>query len=203
MTFVKKFIILSTILLSLSACVETVVVGSVATGTIVMRDKSFSDTKKDTIIETTIGFKFLANGLKNPGNSVEVTVNEGRVLLTGIIRDAAREKKAVDIAWAVEDVKEVINEIQILDGEKLRPRSFTRAAQDTLLTLQIDTKLLFKKDAHLYNYEIDTVNGVVYLIGVARNERELEKVLDAVARVRGVKKVVNHIILIDDQRRVG
>ena len=45
------------------------------------------------------------------------------------------------------------------------------------------------------------MNKTVYLLGLANDNSEMQKVLSMVAKVSGVKKVVNHIILVDDNRR--
>jgi osmotically-inducible protein OsmY len=62
-------------------------------------------------------------------------------------------------------------------------------------------KLLFVQNVASINYKITTVNKTVYLIGVAQDKEENQKVLNIVAKISGVKKVVNHVILIDDNRR--
>ncbi|MBM5782430.1 MAG: BON domain-containing protein, partial [Pelagibacterales bacterium] len=102
-----------------TACMETVIVGSATTGFVVVREKSLPNTSKDIVISTKIGSSFLVNGLKNYGNSIDVTVNEGRVLLTGIVRDVQKAKLASDLCWSVKGVKEVIDEIQVRDGDSV------------------------------------------------------------------------------------
>jgi osmotically-inducible protein OsmY len=196
----KNFLLIISLIFTAS-CVETVAVGSLATGTIVVREKSIEDTKNDIIISTEIGSQLLANGLKNPGNSIDVTVNEGRVLLTGLVRDSDKAALAVDIAWRVKGVKEVIDEVQLADDKKLRPRDFTSASKDYFITWQIETKLLFAKRITSVNYQVTTVAGVVYLFGVSDSDAEMQKVLAIVSKVKGVKKVVNHVILVSDARR--
>jgi osmotically-inducible protein OsmY len=202
MTILKKFsaVFAVCLLIFSTSCVETIVVGSAATGVLVMRQKNLTDTRHDIAIATVLGTEFIKNGLKNPGNSIDVTVNEGRVLLTGIARDPQKAKLASDLAWKVENVKEVIDEIQLSENN-LRPRDFSRAMFDYGLTLEIETKLLLLREVASVNYKITTVNKVVYLIGVAAADEELQKVLTKISKVRGVEKIVNHVILSDDRRR--
>ncbi|MBL6665218.1 MAG: BON domain-containing protein [Rickettsiales bacterium] len=200
MKILQKVAIIS-ILVSLTSCVETIVVGSLATGSMVTREKSARDMKDDIWISAQIVTKYTGKGLNGFKNTVDVTVNEGRVLLTGVVRDPKKEELAVNLAWKVDGVREVINEIQLLEDPNYRPKNFSRATLDMILTLEIETKLLIKPQLRSTNYKINTVNGVVYLMGIAADEEELNKALDIVARVRGVRKVVNHIILSDDRRR--
>ncbi len=196
----KKVSIVVT-LLFLTSCVETVVVGSVATGVVASREKSLTNSAKDIAISSKLGAAFIKNGLKNPGNSIDVTVNEGRVLLTGIARDAKKANLAADLAWKVKGVTEVIDEIQMVDEEKIQAKDWTSAANDYFITAQIETKLLFHRKILSVNYQVTTVKGMVYLLGVAEDDLELQKVLALVSKTRGVKKVVNHIILFNDSRR--
>ena len=200
MKIFRSFIVIC-LLFTATSCVETIVVGSLATGSMVTREKSAKDMRDDVWISAQIITKYTGKGLNGFKNTVDVTVNEGRVLLTGVVRDPKKEELAVSLAWKVDGVKEVINEIQLLEDPSYRPKNFSRATLDMLLTLEIETKLLIKPQLRSTNYKINTVNGVVYLMGIAADEEELNKALDVVARIRGVKKVVNHIILSDDRRR--
>jgi osmotically-inducible protein OsmY len=184
-----------------TSCVETVIVGATTAGVLTVREKSFKSTQKDVVIASKLGTEFISKGLKNPGNSIDISVNEGRVLLTGIARDPEKAKLANQLAWKVSGVKEVIDEIQVSEEENLRAADFGRAFMDYVITFEIETKLLFISDVATVNYKITTVNKTVYLLGLANDNSEMQKVLTMVAKVSGVKKVVNHIILVDDNRR--
>lgn len=201
----KKFSAVFAILLLtfFTSCVETVVIGTAATATIVLREKTLDNTRQDVTIATKLGAEFIKNGLKNPGNSIDITVNEGRILLTGIARDPQKAKLAADLAWKSEGVKEVIDEIQMGDEITLHPRDFSKAFFDYGLSLRIEAALLFGRDIASVNYKITTVNGVVYLLGVSSNDEELQNVLAKVSKIRGVKKIVNYVILSNDSRRRG
>ncbi|OFW80685.1 MAG: hypothetical protein A2887_05675 [Alphaproteobacteria bacterium RIFCSPLOWO2_01_FULL_40_26] len=206
----RIFVIFSLVFL-LTSCVETIVVGSVAGAGLVVREKSLSDTGKDIAISTKLGTKFIANGLKNPGNCVDITVNEGRVLLTGNVRDESKSVLAQELVWKVDGVKEVINEIHSRSNENQDKNNtknntggrndFSAVFLDYIITAQVETKLLFARDITSINYQVTTVNGTVYLLGVADNEFEMRRVLSIVSRIRGVDQVVNHVILEDDSRR--
>ncbi len=184
----------------LSSCVETVVIGTAATATVILREKTLEDTGQDVVIVSKIESSFLKLGLKNPGNSIDVTVNEGRVLLTGIARNLENAKVAAQVAWKVEGVKEVIDEIQA-ENESFRPRDFPKAAKDYFLTLRAEMALLFAREIATVNYKVTTVRGVVYIIGVAQDDAEMKRALGKIAKIRGVKKIVNYVILANDARR--
>ncbi len=51
------------------------------------------------------------------------------------------------------------------------------------------------------NYNVETVNGVVYLFGIASSQQELEQVTTLARTIDGVRRVVSHVMLKDDSRR--
>ena len=51
------------------------------------------------------------------------------------------------------------------------------------------------------NYSVETVNGTVYLIGIAQDEAELVRVIEHARGIEDVKRVVSHVVLKDDRRR--
>jgi osmotically-inducible protein OsmY len=199
---ISKIILLSIVFLTTS-CVEAVIIGSVGGGVVATREKSLKDTRSDVAISATLGFDFVTHGLRNPGNSVNFTVNEGRVLLTGIVRNRDKIQLARDVSWNALGVKEVIDEIQIRDNEKLKPKDFVSSFYDYLITTQVEAKLLVARDVFWPNYKITTVGGVVYLLGIAKNDFEMQRALTITSKVRGVERVVNHVLLRDDPRRNG
>ena len=196
----KIFLITIIALSFLSSCIETVAIGALSTAVVASREKSLKDTKDDTLIEAAIDLKFVNHGLKKPTDKIGVTVNEQRVLLTGIVDDQSISKIAEKLSWEVDGVKEVINEIQIID-KKSSGKNFLSYFPDTAITGQVKSKILFDKNVSYLNISVTTINRVVYLIGVAENQREIKKALELAAKTSGVKKVVSHLILKSDKRR--
>ena len=196
----KNIIIAFLLLIITTSCVETVVVGSLAGAAVVTREKTIADTGDDILIASKIDKEFILNGLKGVTNSVGVMVNEGRVLLTGIIRDPQKGDLALDIVWKINGVKEVIDEIETSDGG-LRTHDFTGTFSDSYLTSIIKVKLFLHPKIAPTNYKITTFNRVVYLIGVYKEEEDLKEALRLVSTTYGVKKVVNYVISANDRRR--
>ena len=200
--FKNKKIILSLIsVFLLSSCVETIVISSGVGAGLAYREKTIEDTRSDLKISTKIASKFIANGLKNPTNSVDITVNEARVMLTGIVDNVEKAKLAQELCWQVKGVNEVIDEIQIRKDGKFKVADIGVAFYDYLITAEIETKFALAKDLRFLNYQITTVNNEVYLMGVALDSKEMNRAVSIASKVRGVKKVINHILLADDSRR--
>ena len=198
-----KFFLLFVLLFN-AACVETVAVGTVVAGVVVSRDKNIEQSKNDALISTKINFSLLQNKLRGIDSNIKATVSENRVLLTGATKDIDNAKKAYNIAWKIDGVEEVIDEINL---EEPRKKSvgffvdeFNQSMIDSFITTKIRAKMLADRKISSANYHVITSNQVVYLIGLAQNDLELKQVFKRVAKTYGVKKVVNHVILKNDKR---
>lgn len=196
----KKNLSLLAILLLINSCVEFVAVTSVVTGNLAIREKSLSDSKDDLVITSKIIKEFTLKGLKKPSGPIDVTVNEKRVLLTGITDNEDIAKRALDLCWKVKGVKEVIDEIQIAPKKDLL-KSMTGYSIDAIITTKTELKMLLDKDISSSNYKVITVNKIIYLIGVAQDEDEIFRVTNLAAKIKGANKVISHVILKDDNRR--
>ncbi len=184
-----KFFLLFVLLFNV-ACVETVALGTVVTGAIVSRDKNIEQSKNDALISTKINFSLLENKLRGIDSNIKATVSENRVLLTGATKDIDNAKKAYNIAWKIDGVEEVIDEINL---EEPRKKSvgffvdeFNQSMIDSFITTKIRAKMLADRKISSANYHVITSNQVVYLIGLAQNDLELKQVFKRVAKTYGV-----------------
>jgi osmotically-inducible protein OsmY len=124
-------------------------------------------------------------------HSLSLTVDQGRVLITGRAADPQMRLDAGKLAWDAPGVKEVLNEAAVDNQSGL-----VDSARDTWITTQLRTALLFDSEVKSQNYSIDTVNGAVYLLGVARTQAELDKVLNHARNLAYVQRVVSHVRLL-------
>ena len=188
---IKIFISLS-ILLIYSGCAQ-IAVGGISKSVLVAKEErtvgTFID---DTVIAARLKNLYFNNNEKIFFN-VDVEVNEGRVLLTGTVETSDIRIEATKLAWGISDVVTVINEIQISDNDNILDY-----ADDLVITTKINAKLLINKEINNLNYNIDTVNKIVYVIGIAQNKNELANVIDIINSVYGVKEVINYVRLKED-----
>ncbi|MEQ9606035.1 MAG: BON domain-containing protein [Kiloniellaceae bacterium] len=129
---------------------------------------------------------------------VNLQVQEGRVLLTGNVPLPEQRVEAVRLAWQAPGVREVINEIEVNDTSGL-----TDLARDTWISTQLKTDLLFDQEVSSIDYSIETVNQVIYLMGVARSQAELDRVIGHAKDISYVRRVVSYVLLRDDPRRTS
>ncbi len=121
---------------------------------------------------------------------VGVEVYEGRAMLTGIVDNEQMRADAVRLAWTVSGIRDVFNEIQV------SPESgMADLARDTWITAQLQSKITFDKDILAINYVIETVNGTVYLIGIAQNQGELDRVIGHARNINYVQNIISHVRL--------
>lgn len=126
-------------------------------------------------------------------SKLSTTVNQGRVLLTGVVQNPQDRVEAVRLVWQVEGVKQVINEIRVADSDGL-----PGFVKDTWVTTRLRTAITFEKNIQSLNYSIDTVQGVVYLMGVAMSQTELNRVIELARTIPNVKQVVSYVKLVGE-----
>lgn len=124
---------------------------------------------------------------------VSMSVDQGRVLLTGVVQNPEHRVEAVRLAWQPKGVKQVINEIRVGNSS-----SFVTFAKDEWITAQLRTRLIGNADVQSINYSIETVQGSVYLMGVAQNQEELDRVIRIAQRIKGVKEVISYVKLLGE-----
>ncbi|MFA7277325.1 MAG: BON domain-containing protein [Pseudobdellovibrionaceae bacterium] len=123
----------------------------------------------------------------NMFGKLNLNVNQGRVLVTGVVQKPEDRVEAIRLAWQPSGVKQVINEIRVGKSE-----TFGSYAQDMWISGQLRTRLTFDKNVQSINYSIETVQGTVYLMGVAQSQRELDTVISIARKIKGVKEVVSY-----------
>jgi osmotically-inducible protein OsmY len=179
---------------ALTSCIETAVGLGTAAVAASTTEKGFSTSVSDTVIEAKLTDKFIQNDTSLV-TGIQSSVSNGAVLMTGKLDTQDQKILASRLAWEIKGVKEVINEIQIVSDKSLKA-----TAKDLAASAQLRAALIGDQEISSLNYSIDVVNGIVYLSGVAANEKERERVITHAQALRFAKKVVNYIILSTDKR---
>lgn len=172
--------------LALPGCVSLVIGAGATAGTAAMQERELGGAIDDTVIHSKIAAAFLENDVSLRRLSIEV--HQGEVLLTGTVPNITHRVNAVRRAWQVEGVKTVINEIEIADSSDV-----IDLARDTWITAQLRLRLTFDSKVLAINYAIETVNGAVYLMGVAQSAAELAQVRSHARELRYVRRIVSHV----------
>ena len=199
MNFIKKFLQLKKInifiimgLLATLSCSGPQVITSGAGAAIAAAEdeKTLGDVFDDTSIS--IGIKdrvFMYEAILV--TKIDVDVEKGKVLLTGILNDQSQRVEVVRLAWKQPGVKEVINEIEIEDSFNIK-----NYAEDKIIQVQLVGKVLSDKDIKKLKYNFEVQNKVIFILGVTSDEAELEKVFDHARSIKGVQDIISYVDII-------
>ena len=180
--------------MTLGGCAP-LIVGGIATGAVTTaQSRSTGEALTDTEIKIRISDALLQAD-STLFSQVETSVTEGRVVLLGAVSSQADRQLAGQLTAGISDVREVINELIVAD------RGWRDVASDTRIDTEISARLLGAADVLSVNYDIETVNGTVHVMGLARSVEELRRVTDIASRVSGVQQVISHALLTTDPRR--
>lgn len=188
------------LLLPLMGCTPTLLFSGVSgTGATLSKEKTVGSSIDDYNIWTKIKAAFLQHHkeVDNILTNISVEVSEGRVLLTGFVNTADERLIVLKLVWEQNGVREVINEIK-LKGEN-GGNSIKQYGSDSLITAQVKSKMLLNKHVKTINYNIETINGTVYILGIARNSEEFNAIRDIAENVKGVEKFVSYIKIKDER----
>lgn len=179
-------IAVSTMAVALAGCAPLILGGAATTAYVATQHRGLGGFATDAEIRATINHLWLQHSIAMT-QRISLSVDNGRVLLTGRATDPQMRLDAVRLSWQATGVTEVINEIQV-DNES----GLLDSAKDTWITTQLRTRLTFDSTVMSRNYSIDTVNGTVYLTGLAVSQEEVNRIIDHARSVAGVQHVVNH-----------
>ncbi|MBR5130559.1 MAG: BON domain-containing protein [Alphaproteobacteria bacterium] len=173
--------------LILSGCqfTTTIFTGARKITTILIDDRCFSDDLKDIQINMSLQEEFVKIDPKL-GLDISITVFEGKVLLTGSIPNIDIIQQILEKTWSTPDVKQVYNYIRIAD-----PPSLDVVNMDAAISGSIRTQLTFTRHINSSNYKLTMENGALYIMGIAKNQAELERVISVIKNTSGVNEIIN------------
>ena len=166
----------------LSAC-TTVTSAGITKGDERNLARSVNDVSAERVIRARMA---RAEGFKLKG--IDVDVNEGVVLLAGNVQRQEDRIEAERIAWSAPRVEQVGNEVLIKDKQGM-----IRNAKDSVLTTLVKARLTADRYVKGRNINVESHDGIVYLLGVARGQAELERVAEIASRTRGARQVISYV----------
>ena len=177
--------------LAVSGCAAPLLIG--AAGTTVVKaseERGLTGAFDDAAIHTAISELWFKADL-DLYQRMNLTVDDGRALVTGRAATPDQRVNAIRLVWQADGVKEVINDVTV-DNQS----TVLDSARDSWISTKLRAALLLDSGIHSTNYSIDVVNGVVYLMGVARSRQELNAVVAHAKSLARVQGVVSHVRLL-------
>ena len=189
------FFILVLVLLTFS-CVGTSSVGIFGSGVSVAYDPRTVGMQIDDSImqKNLIGRLTLTD--KKYIISISAKVLDGNIYLSGKVDEPEEKLKIIKMAWETKGARSVQSTVTIKGNN-----NFKSTAKDILITSQLRTALIFNKLTKATNYTIDTINGKIYIFGIAMTKKEKEKVISEANQIHGVKDVIPSIYLVEELSR--
>ena len=179
------------VLFFLYACSPARIVGAGAGSAMVIDEgeRSMGSVIDDATIKVNVAAKFISSE-DNLFVDVSTTVLNGRVLLTGLVDSQEIRIDAVRRVWEVEGVQEVINEIQI--GNRATLKEY---ANDVWINTQAKGLAAKAVGLRIVGYNFETIQGKVYVAGITSRPDQLEDLINAIKTIKGVKEIVNYVIV--------
>jgi osmotically-inducible protein OsmY len=173
--------------LSMTGCVAAVVGTAGAIGLTSVQEKTMGEALDDATASNEIKAKMLNESGAKFGE-VDVEVANGLVLLSGRVNSPEDRTFAEGIAWSSSRTRDVANEIRIE-----APGGFMANVSDEIITGRVRARLIGSSTVKSVNYNIETYDGVVYLMGLARSTEELRLAAEEASVVGGVKQVISYV----------
>lgn len=189
----KKIVSILFILLSLSGCIGVSSQGVLGTGVNIFIDpRSLGTQIDDSIMQKSFLIR-VSQIDKKYVLSVSSKVVDGHIYLTGRVNSVDEKILLTKIAWKTEGARSVKNNIKVRDKFSLK-----NSAKDLLITSQLKVALLSNKQVSMANYQINTVNQIIFIFGIAKSESEKREVINEAKTIQDVKNIDTSIFLVSE-----
>ena len=189
----KKIASILFILLTLSGCIGVSSQGVLGTGVNIFLDPRTLGTQIDDSIMQKSFLIRVSQIDKKYVLSVSSKVVDGHIYLTGTVDSVDEKILLTKIAWKTEGARSVKNNIKVKDKFSLK-----NSAKDLLITSQLKVALLSNKQVSMANYQINTVNQIIFIFGIAKNESEKREVINEAKIIQDVKNIDASIFLVSE-----
>jgi osmotically-inducible protein OsmY len=164
-------------------------------GVISVDDKlEISGGKPDENSDAWIGIKVKTMLMfhRNVSNlKTDVDVKDGIVTLHGETSSEAQKELTAEYVKDVEGVKSVKNDMTVIKTGKTTVEKVGEYIDDASITAQVKLALLFHRSTSAISTKVETKNGVVTVMGLAKNSAEKDLVGKLVTNIKGVKGLKN------------
>ena len=194
----NNYFALFLILIYISGCASALIGGVATVGIATVQERSVKDFAIDLKLELQLQKKLFEANKNKIFATVDVIIIEQRIMLIGNVESQEVRDLATKISWEVSPkIKAVLNELTI--GGK---STLLSEAKDVRISLSLSGLLLGDAKISDINFSHSVSKQVIFLIGIAKNDDELNQVIYHARTIKGVRKVISHIILKNDKKRM-
>lgn len=155
-------------------------------------DRSISDASLQADV-----YVALLEKLGRDGLPIDVSVSNGRVILTGNVGQRSTQELAEEVVLSVPGVRGVDNRVTAPSGSAAQTAPGQAAdhmdleVQDGILEARVGKNLLAEIGRYAFDLEIEASGGVVSLRGTLPDQERKTIALRAAEKTSGVKKVID------------
>ena len=191
----SRIILISLIYLILTGCVGISSKGIFGTGVSVALDpRSLGTQIDDSVMQKNLATRLTLLD-KRYLLSINTKVLDGRIFLTGKVKNPEEKLQITKLAWETKGARSVKNDIKLKEDF-----NFKQSAKDLLITSQLRTALIFNKKIKATNYQIDTYKKKIFIYGIALTAEEKKEVVNEAKEILDVEDVILSIVLVEDLR---
>lgn len=125
----------------------------------------------------------------------DVSVKDGIVHLSGEASSEAQKELTGEYARDIEGVKGVKNEMTVVTKPAKPAETVGEKIDDASITAQVKASLFAHRSTSAINTKVKTVDGVVTIRGIAKNDAEKSLVTKLASDINGVVSVVNKMTI--------
>lgn len=167
-----------------------VLIGGAATGgyKLATDERSVKEIWKDTELANLVRSE-LINAPDINSAKIDIDSVDHVIILTGVVKTMEEATLSEKLAWNVSGVKGVKNQLQV--GEK----TIGEAIDDKITGSRVKTRLMAEPGIRSMNIDVDVHKGVVTLSGILSSAELKRKAVDLATATKGVKRLVDNIII--------
>lgn len=152
----------------------------------IYNSKRISIMIEDELIKNKIRTLYTKNYIYNFIRTVSYIVVHGRVLIAGQVIDQLYKSEAEKLLYLVTEIKDVINEIHVSD-------KLLNSKSDIKILYSIKISVLLQLNLRTLEYNVIVYNGRVYMLGIAKNIKQIEILLKTLSRIQNINSIRNYI----------
>jgi osmotically-inducible protein OsmY len=182
--------------LPLAAILFTALLTAACAGTVSPQRSATDRSVSDASVQADV-YVALLEKLGRDGLPIDVSVYNGRVILTGNVGQRSTQELAEEVALSVPGVKGVDNRVTAPSGSAAQTAPGQAAdhvdleVQDATLEARVKKNLLAEIGRYAFDLEVEASAGVVSLRGTLPDQERKTIALRAAEQTAGVKKVID------------
>jgi osmotically-inducible protein OsmY len=133
----------------------------------------------------------LVEAFGEDGESIRVTVADGKAVLIGKVAERSTQELAEEVALFFEDIRSVDNQVEAAKDKTFLEGSLLGEGEDAKVEISVKAALQGEIGKYANRIEVEAAEGVVAIRGTVPDEARLNFAREAAAKVHGVRKLID------------